>query len=257
MILNIPSVKVSFLFIYEDNVRFDGDVLHVECFPREKTFSLWSSSFFGFESFLLSIVVAIAEAAVVSTVSITVSVSVTKSVVDVVGISRRFGGVGGFNRSLAVDNSMRGVGVAGVAVYTAESVDTAKSVDTVVRVSRRFGSRSRISRSLAIEVAITAIGVRVASIVTVVTEAIVAVVGISVGSGLGGGHGQGGHGENDLHVKILERCTMRGFTILQGTRWFEPHQSLDHAAAAVVGLKCDEFLGGCCLNTIQQQQRVV
>ena len=49
---------------------------------------------------------------------------------------------------------------------------------------------------------------------------------------------------------------MRELNDMLGNRQFDAHQSLDHAdaAAAVVGLKCDEFLGRCCLNTNQQQQ---
>merc|ERR1712105_206119 len=151
-------------FIYEDNARFDGNVLHVECF--------WSSSFFGTlaQFFLLSVVVATIGIAVASVSE------VAKPVVSVVGISRGFGFGGSFSRPLAVDKSTSDIGVANVAKMGTEAVDT------VVRVS--LGSGSSISRPLAIVVAITGIDVRVASI-AVVSEPVVAVVGIGGRGSLG------------------------------------------------------------------------
>merc|ERR1711934_815939 len=102
------------------------------------------------QSFLLSVVVAITVAAVVSTVSVTVSISISTVVavvrvgrsisrpLAVVVTGRRLGGRDGFSRPLAIDNSMRDIGVASVAVVGAEAVDT------VVRIS--LGGRSSISR---------------------------------------------------------------------------------------------------------------
>merc|ERR1712179_790032 len=110
------------------------------------------------------------------------AVVVTVSAVAVVGISRRLGGRGSFSRPLAVDNSMRDIRVASVAVVGAEAVVT------VVGIS--LGSRGSLSlsRPLAVVVAI-AITTIEATITISVTEAIVAVVGVSLSFGLRSGHG--------------------------------------------------------------------
>merc|ERR1719300_2062468 len=158
------------------------NVFHEKIIQFLVVFILWH-----FETFLLSVVVA--------TIGIGVAgiAVVTKTVIAVVGISRRLGSGGSLGGPLAVDYGTIGIGVASIA-------EMAEAVVAVVRL--RLGSGSSFSRPLAIVVA--AIGIREAS-VAVVSKTIVAVVRISLGISLRGAHGQGDHGENN--------------------------QSLDHAAA--------------------------